>query len=936
MVSLEEQLFRLSRATTLLHAAGDLDELLDVAVNQIRVILGVQQAMVSLTEAAGVEGARRVLALSEPVEPWLDAYRKLDQTPLLEQVRLDRNPMRMSAAALARHGMWKQPSGSALLRLRDRLDGLLVVPIMRAGDETLGLLLASSQMDGDFSDSDQALLTQWAQSVSVALQNLIERIALRRTERVLKAPFEHALVGIWVLDRDADLVRVNPAFCRMLGTTEQGVVGTPITQWLAPEERQSFIALYREMLAGAVSSHVTTRHFNRLDGTRIAARLSLSAVAAEPGEVTRVIVISEDVTEQQQVESALRAAQQETEEILSSISDAFFNLDDDARFTYVNDAAERLLRRDRDSLIGRIAWDEFPEARGGPFEAYYDQARSSKMTVTFQEYYEALDAWFDVRAYPHKHGLSVYFRDVSAKVRAEQLARQQHQDVESALTKYQRIVEASLDVVSIVDADGCFLEVSNRARDVWGYDPEELLGRLYIDLVHPDDRELTLLEGEAVKSGRATINFRNRYLRKDGSIAHMLWSTNWSDSEQCYYTLARDVTDLVSIEERLRQSQRLEAVGQLTGGVAHDFNNLLTVILGSAEILLDQLPEDHRLRMVAEMTRSAAERGADLTRGLLAFARKQPLKPVSTDINKLVGEMDALLRRTLDEDIEIEIVRAGGLWQALVDPSQLESAILNLSLNARDAMPQGGRLTIETANVHLDDRYADQHEEVKPGQYVMIAVSDTGDGMSEEVAARAFEPFFTTKEVGKGSGLGLSMVFGFSKQSGGHVKIYTEQNHGTVVKVYLPRSGEPAETIEGRRQPEVEQGAERILLVEDDDLVRAHVEDQLRSLGYRVTAVENGAAALKVLRRHRDFDLLFTDVVMPGGVNGRELAEAAWDLNPELPVLFTSGYTENAIVHHGRLDRGVHLLNKPFRRQELAAKVRAVLREGGGRPGEQS
>ncbi len=353
-----------------------------------------------------------------------------------------------------------------------------------------------------------------------------------------------------------------------------------------------------------------------------------------------------------------------------------------------------------------------------------------------------------------------------------------------------------------------------------------------------------------------------------------------------------DITRHIETEERLRQSQKMDAVGQLTGGVAHDFNNLLTVIMGNAELLTERLAGDQELRPLAEMTRTAAERGAQLTSRLLAFSRRQPLDPKATDINKLVSGMDGLLRRTLGEHIEVEVVRGGGLWEALIDAPQLENAILNLCINARDAMPNGGRLTIEMANAHLDEAYAAQHADVAPGQYVMVAVSDTGTGMDAHILAHAFEPFFTTKEVGKGSGLGLSMVYGFVKQSTGHVKIYSERGQGTTIKLYLPRADSNADHPQPKTgNTAAPQGSEKILLVEDEDLVREHVSAQLKSLGYHVVSVRSGPEALEALKQISDFDLLFTDVVMPGGLNGPQLAEEARKLRPNLPVLFTSGYT---------------------------------------------
>ncbi|MEQ1780527.1 MAG: ATP-binding protein [Hyphomonadaceae bacterium] len=435
-------------------------------------------------------------------------------------------------------------------------------------------------------------------------------------------------------------------------------------------------------------------------------------------------------------------------------------------------------------------------------------------------------------------------------------------------------------------------------------------------LARRGDRRAVLVEGRLVSNAGPDIPF-------EGSLVRT--SAHGALSEAVFF-VCQDVSEKRDLKARLRQSQRLEAIGQLTGGVAHDFNNLLMVILGNSEALAENLAGNTRLLGLAELTMKAAERGAELTSRLLAFSRSQTLDPRSTDVNRLVADMDQLLRRTLGGEVDIEFVQAAGLWTAMVDPGQIENAILNLCINARDAMAGGGKLTIETANSWLDDSYAKEQAEVVPGQYVMIAVSDTGIGMTNEVVARAFEPFFTTKDVGKGSGLGLSMVYGFAKQSDGHVKIYSEVGRGTTVKLYLPRSSEgSAVIVRPSNEVAAPTGKEKILLVEDDDLVRDHVSTLLNMLGYKVVAVRNGVAAIDALTRIADFDLLFTDVVMPGGVNGPELADAARGIRPELPVLFTSGYPENAIAHHGWLNRGVQLLRKPYRKLDLATKVRAIL-----------
>ncbi|HEY2836197.1 MAG TPA: response regulator [Rhizomicrobium sp.] len=387
-----------------------------------------------------------------------------------------------------------------------------------------------------------------------------------------------------------------------------------------------------------------------------------------------------------------------------------------------------------------------------------------------------------------------------------------------------------------------------------------------------------------------------------------------------------DVTARMRAESMVRQSQKMEAIGHLTGGVAHDFNNLLQIISANLDLAVasGEVKGSALLGQRLQNAMGAVSRGSRLTGQLLAFARRQALDPRSVDLGRVIRDMTDMLRRTLGEEIEVEAVIAGGLWNTLVDPTQVENAILNLAINARDAMPDSGKLTIEAANAYLDDAYAAAHGEVLPGQYVMLAVSDTGSGMTPDVMSRAFEPFFTTKPDGKGTGLGLAQAYGFVKQSGGHIKIYSEVGEGTTVKIYLPRTRRAQDALEAAGQQPVQGGSERILVVEDDEGVRAAVFDMLTDLGYRVLRAENAEGALKQLEEHAKVDLIFTDVVMPGAVSTREMAQRAQGLNPQIKILYTSGYTQNAIVHNGRLDDDAFLLSKPYRKDELARKLRSV------------
>jgi signal transduction histidine kinase len=396
-----------------------------------------------------------------------------------------------------------------------------------------------------------------------------------------------------------------------------------------------------------------------------------------------------------------------------------------------------------------------------------------------------------------------------------------------------------------------------------------------------------------------------------------------------------EIAERMKAEDALRQAQKMEAIGQLTGGVAHDFNNLLTVIIGGLDAIGRHLAassealDPARLRRNRDMALQAAQRAATLTARLLAFSRRQPLDPQPVEPDRLVRGMTDMLRSTLGETVVLETVSTPGLWTAQADPSELEHALLNLAVNARDAMPDGGKLTIETGNVFLDEEYLKSvAEPVQPGQYVMVAVSDTGHGMDPKTLEHVFEPFFTTKEPGRGTGLGLSQVYGFIRQSGGHVRIYSEVGEGTSVKLYFPRQHVDSENVQPvtqRQEKELPCGDETILVVEDDEGVRQYSTSVLRELGYRVFEAHNGPAALELLAAGSPVDLLFTDVVLPDGMHGRHLAEQARRMRPTLRVLFTSGYTRNAIVHNGRLEPGLSLLTKPFSYEQLAAKVRGVL-----------
>ena len=520
--------------------------------------------------------------------------------------------------------------------------------------------------------------------------------------------------------------------------------------------------------------------------------------------------------------------------------------------------------------------------------------------------------------------------DVTEAHRAETELRLLNADLERRVIERTqargRTWQLSPDLMGALNARGYF-ETSNPAwMSVLGWSEAEVASQSIFELLHPEDVERTRAGFQLTQEGQPAIGFPNRYRAKDGSYRWISWVGVPEDG--LVYCSGRDITDEVATKEALRQSQKMEAVDQLTGGIAHDFNNMLAIILGSLDVATRRLQRgDSGVQSYLDNARTGALRAAALTQRLLAFSRQTPLAPRVTDLNGLVASMSELLRRTLGERIELEAVQAGGLWATSVDPNQLENAIVNLAVNSHDAMPDGGKLTIETANVHLDERYTAREVGVAPGQYVMVSVTDVGIGIPPEVVERVFDPFFTTKEVGKGTGLGLSMVYGFARQSGGHVRLYSEVGRGTSAKIYLPRHFGSVEEAATASVPEAVHptgAAETILVVEDEENVRRMSVAALLELGYTVHAAASGEEALRLFESLGRIDLLFTDFVM-AGMTGRQLADALRERAPGLKVLYTTGYTRNAVVHNNVLDPGVAFLPKPFSVAELASKMRDVL-----------
>lgn len=506
---------------------------------------------------------------------------------------------------------------------------------------------------------------------------------------------------------------------------------------------------------------------------------------------------------------------------------------------------------------------------------------------------------------------------------------------------FRSLIEHSSDLITVVGIDGTIRYQSPSSEEVMGYEPEYVLGRSVLEPVHEEDREKIR---EAMARGFAEpgmiVSCIARFRHKEGSwrVLDSVFTTHAGKDGDAFAVIhARDITDRRRLEKeqerlgaQLQQAQKMEAVGQLTGGIAHDFNNLLTVIMGNLELMTLEADNPEELHSLIDEAIRAAHRAAALTHRLLAFSRKQPLNPRVVDLKKLIAGTTDLLSRTLGETIEVETLIGDDLWKCRADPAQLENVLLNLAINARDAMPGGGKLEIEVSNAYLDDHYAFRNPDVTAGACVMLAVTDTGIGMDPDVLSQVFDPFFTTKGVGEGSGLGLSMVYGFAKQSGGHVSIQSEEGVGTVVTVYLP-SAEPESSTADRAHSapaEFLGNGELILIVEDDHGVRRFAADVLDRLGYRTLEVEDAASALTTLEKSEEIALLFTDMVLPGEMNGAELGRAAERKRPGLKVLYTSGYPQDATMHKRGLDPCVELLQKPFTQRALARVVHCVMTGG--------
>jgi PAS domain S-box-containing protein len=782
---------------------------------------------------------------------------------------------------------------------------------------------------------------------------ITERVAAEAALRASEERYAQALavgIGSWDWDIRRAVVVGNDRFAEMYGVPEaSSEAGAPLAAFGARTHPAD-----RERVASEYQASMQTREPFSSEYRLIQPDGAVRWVFArgrcyydETGTPIRVAGVSLDVTDRFVAQEELARSEAEFRAFAQAAPNHVWSSLPDGNVTWFNDRCYEYTGVAPGLLDGEL-WAGFVH----PDDAA-STARNWSTALATGNIYEnefrlrradGSYRWHLGRAVPvrNKAGEIVRWVGTNTDIEDQKLAARALTDLNANLERRvaeqaaerDRLWKTSQDLLVVVDEQGIYRAVNPAWGGLLGWSEASLIGRHHSELVHPEDRPRS---GDSLARAQTTglRAYENRMLHQDGGFRWISWVAAPEDG--MVYATGRDITaekeaaiELAAAQEALRQSQKMEAVGQLTGGIAHDFNNMLAVVIGSLELLARRLsPDDARALRYVDAATDAARRAALLTQRLLAFSRQQPLQPAPIEVNKLVASMSDLLRHSIGADIRLETILAGGLWRTYADPNQLENVVLNLAINARDAMPGGGRLTIETQNADLDDRYVAAHPGLTAGHYVLIAITDTGSGMPPEVIERAFDPFFTTKAVGKGTGLGLSQVYGFVKQTGGHVKIYSEVGQGTTIKIYLPRlrSGTKADEAEGdapRRALLLGDDREVILVVEDEPAVRQISVDALEELGYRVLEADGAQPALESLRSHPEIVLLFTDVVMPD-VNGARLADEARQIRPDLKILFTTGYTRNAVVHNGVLDDGVDLISKPFTIEQLSAKLRAVI-----------
>jgi PAS domain S-box-containing protein len=778
-----------------------------------------------------------------------------------------------------------------------------------------------------------------------------QREAETRNRQILDSAIDYAVIAT---DLEGNVNRWNEGARRIFLWTEAEILGEPIDLIFTPEDRaigRPSIEMGRAAVSGVGDDE---RWHIRKSGERFWASGEMTPLKSEAGEIVGFVKVLRDRTDQRVAAGRLLESEVRFRSLVEATPGFAWTAVRDGTVTYMSPRWHEYSGTSPEEGSGD-AWTHWvhPDDRESALSAW-DASVSSGNLYEVELRLRAADGsyrWWLSRALPTRDetgGIALWAgvcTDIETIAAAREALARSREDLEAQIARRtadrNRMWQLSTDVMLVARFDGSIVAVNPAWTSLLDWSELELVGENFLGFVHSDDGFSTRQAARKLSAGSKVLHFENRYRHRDGSYRWLSWTA--VPDQEFIHAVGRDITmdkekaeALAKTEEALRQSQKMEAVGQLTGGIAHDFNNLLTGITGSLGLLRTRLKQGRMeaIERYISTAEGAAARAAALTHRLLAFSRRQTLDPKPVNVNRLVSDMEELLQRTVGPGIRISTTLTGGVWATLCDASQLDNAILNLCINARDAMPDGGQLAIETENTWLDERQARERDMV-PGQYVQISVTDTGAGMLPEVAARAFDPFFTTKPLGTGTGLGLSMIYGFAKQSGGQARIHTQPGTGTTVRIYLPRHSGIAEAE--KPDPEVDHAmpggtAGTVLVVDDEPTIRMLVTEVLEELGYVTLEAEDGPSGLKMLQSDVRIDLLVSDVGLPGGMNGRQMADAARVGRPGLKVLFITGYAENAVIGKAQLESDMHVITKPFAMDMLAIRIRSIIQGGDAAP----
>jgi len=859
---------------------------------------------------AAVRGEKREKLLGErvPLEESISGWVARERKPLILDGEVNDKRFR---------SLWPQPE----------IRSAISIPMQVAGKLVGTININALDRPRPFTLGQMKALTILAGTAAAALESASLYTQVQKAEENYRSIFENAVDGIFRATPDAvRFVSVNPVMAQMFGYESpaemvQSVLDVTQELGLDPARRDEALGLLRK--EGVLENFETL--VRRKDGSEIWTSASVRAIRDANGEFAYLDGIVQDITERKRAEHALKESESEMRALFASMTDVIIVFDAQGRHLKIAPTKAPHFYKPAAERIGKTIHEIFPKEKADFFLAQIRRAleQGSTHRVEYSLSINEREGWYEGSISPMTEDSVIWVaHDITERKQAEDALRESEE-------RYRDIVENAHDIIYSHDLQGRYTSMNEAGAQITGYTREEALALDITKTVAPEYAEKARDMIRKKLAGEKVTAYEMEIIAKDGHRVTVEANTKLvfhNGVPVGVQGIARDITERKQLEEQLRQSQKMEAIGQLAGGVAHDFNNLLTAINGYSGLALQRIDDNHPLKGYLEEIKKAGDRAANLTRQLLAFGRKQILQPLAINLNDVVTDMNKMLKRLVGEDIQFTAKLDPALKRIKADPGQIEQVLVNLVVNSRDAMPQGGNLTIETMSVDLDEDYANSHVGAVPGGYVMLAVSDTGTGMDEDTQAHIFDPFFTTKEKGKGTGLGLSTVYGIVKQSGGNILVYSEVGQGTTFKVYLPELAGVAQkaAAEGVETP-VRGGSETILLVEDEEVVRGLARKILENAGYRVVAASRGEEAVRLcLEQAEPIDLLLTDVVMPE-TSGKEVADRLREMQPGLRVLFMSGYTDEAIVHHGVLDADVKFIQKPFTPAALARKVREVL-----------